>query len=365
MNSIEINSSYFLHSAAKRAEEILRLMFKLYLEGHENIKPDGVSISTVVNAYARPRLDIDNIEASITEETLEHYDSLIDLLLKDAGDYPYTDSDNIVRAFNTITDSIAKSNVDNAGERANYFLQRLIDASSLSQSSPSKNRRLGPDKTTYSNVIGAYVRDKDIETATSILEDTIKSDDMNIKPNSYNFNKCLQYYCKKERNVEAAQNLYNTMYQMANENRKNGVTGVEMLDTVTYNLMVEMYVSESVERKESSQEMMDKAMILMDEMESAFESGMMKALDGYVYEIVLERLQKRSAMKKKSGISELSYDLLMKMIQHYFDRNIPQHPYTLTCNLVLSALTGEYTIEAAEKAMVSFWFLFLTPFVSA
>ena len=80
------------------------------------------------------------------------------------------------------------------------------------------------------------------------------------------------------------------------------------------------------------------------------------SLDLFPYEVVLEKLQKRSVEKMKSGISQISYDLLMKIIDLHFDRHLPHHPDRLTFNMVLSTLSRECTEEAAEKAMVSAYF---------
>lgn len=328
--------------AAKRAEEILRIMIKLYLEGHDDVKPDGVSLSTIIYAYARER--------TLTDEVFERFDAIITLLMKESGDFVQNNPKTIVRAFNSIIDCIAKSDLKNAGEKANHFLQQLIDSSSLSF-------QIRPDIITFSNVISAYIRGNDIDKAVAVLDNMINDEEIVLIPDARCFNKCLYYYCRKDKNVESAEALYNKMYQLAkDEHGKNNLGNQDaapMIDPVTYNLMMEMYSSKSNENASGLKLWTDKGLTLLKEMEEAYESGISESLDIFPYELMLERLQKRSAVRLRSGTSKLSHDLLMKVIQLHFDGHINHHPSTMTCNLVLSALSREYTEEAAKKAMVS------------
>ena len=316
-------------------------MLKLYTEGHDNVKPDGVSLTTVISAYTQPPL-------TLTEEILGYFEDIIDLLLNKSGDFPHTDPDTVVKAFNTIIDNIAKSDtIDNAGERANHFLQKLLDASSLQM-------QLRPNSTTYSNVIGAYVKDDDIEKALSMLDQMIDGDLQYLR-SAFSFNKCLNYYCKK-RDIEAAEDLYKTMTDLAKaDHDKTSINESSVVDKTTYNMMMDMYLNMGSDT--DSKMVTDKAIKLLEESEDAYKSGIIKSLDMFLFEAVLERLQKRSLEKMKSGISEKSYDLLMKMIDHHFNRHLAHHPDRLTFNLVLSTLARECTEEAAKKAMVSFYFL--------
>jgi pentatricopeptide repeat protein len=331
---------FLLHSlAAKRAEDILRIMLKLYTEGHEDIRPDGISLSTVLSAYTRPPL-------TLNEEILGHFESLIDLLLNESGNFPDTDPEAVLRLFNIILDMIAKSNLNHAGEKANIFLKRLVDASLT-------HPNLKPDTVTYSNVIGAYIKDDAIEEAVSILHDIIDgTEERNLRPDVYCFNKCLNYYCK-HRNVEAAEELYRTMYELGKENHSQSTKDQPVLDITTFNMMMEMYMSVNVHSLSDQEEMTDKAIKLLGDMENTYSCRMIISLDMFPYEVVLDRLQKRSAEKFKSTNSLLSYDILMKMIALYNDGHLPQLPHRLSFNSVLSSLSKEYTKEAAEKAMVS------------
>lgn len=276
-----------------------------------------------------------------------HFEALIDLLLNESGDYPHTDTEAVLRGINTIIDIIAKSDIEKSGEKANQFLKRILDASSESKSKVE----LRPDIITFSNVIGAYIKDDNIEDAVSLLNDMMNGKDDQLKPNAFCFNKCLNYYCK-HRNSEAAEDLYYTMYEIAKTDIASKKPS-SVLDNLTYNMMMEMYLNMSNESMSNKKILTDRAIQLLDEMEDAYHSGMLRSLDMFPYEVVLERLQKRSAEQMRSGTSKVSYDLLMKMIQLHFDGHLKYLPDRLSFNLVLSSLAKECSIEAAEKAMVS------------
>ncbi len=315
-------------------------MIKLYTEGHEDIRPDGISLSTVLSAYTRPPL-------TLNEEILEHFNALLDLLLKESGKFPDTDPEAVLRLFNTILDMIAKSNLDNAGEKATLFLTRLVDASLT-------HPNLKPDTITYANVIGAYIKDDAIEEAVSILHNMIKGrEEGNPRPNVYCFNKCLNYYCK-QRNVESAEELYRIMYALGKENHSQSNKDPPVLDITTYNMMMEMYMSVNVHSRNDHEEMTDKAIKLLEDMENAYSRRMIVSLDMFPYEVIMDRLQKRSDVTSKS--SNRGYDILMKMIALHNDGHLKELPHRLSFNTVLSSLSKEYTKEAAEKAMVSSYF---------
>ena len=70
---------------AKRAENILRLMVKLYSEEHDNVRPDSISWCTVIYAYGKhfKRHDKESANMAIDEaESLAEFswNTLMDYL---------------------------------------------------------------------------------------------------------------------------------------------------------------------------------------------------------------------------------------------------------------------------------------------
>lgn len=311
-------------------------MLKLYNEGHEDVRPDGASISTVITAFTRPPL-------IVNDEIFGHFLALTDLLLDESSEFAKTNPKPVVRAFNTIIDIIAKSEIENPGEKAEFFLKKLTQAS-LAQPD------LQPTVITYSNIIGAYINDGDIHKAMSVLSDMMSGRSIKTMPNAFCFNKCLNYFCK-QRNVEAAEDLYHKMYELSGTHKISSPRESTALDILTYNMMMEMYMTISQNSPKDIEIISDKALSLLYDMEGAYESGALDELDIFPYEVVLSFLQRRSALKKKSGISNLSFEILLKMIKLYNDGHLQSLPRKRAFNLVLSSLSKEYTKDAAEKSM--------------
>lgn len=314
--------------AAQRAFDILKLMMKLYNEGHDDVRPDGASISTVIHAFVQPPLKVD-------DEILKKFESIADFLLKDSDDYLIAHPESVIRAINTIIDMVSKSDIKQKGREAEHFLQKLQETS-LSKS----NHKLAPDMTTYSNVIGTYINDGDIKTAISILDEMENGDNSILRPNSFCYNKCLNYYCNNK-NIDAAEILYGRMKALAREETNNFNT----FDPVTFNIMMKMYLGVPGKTEQ--------AINVLDDMESMYDMGVIKSLEIFPYQACLEKIQKARSKQKKTGHSGQAYDLLMRMISLNRDMHLNEPPDLISYNLVLSTLTKDYNEEAARKAMVS------------
>jgi len=222
--------------SAQRAEEILRLMIKLYLEGHTNVKPDGISFSTVIHAYIKPhhhhhhhhQEHNNNNIALLNTNVIKHLNNIIDLLLNESGDIPFTTKGIVTKTFNAIISCIAKSNNNSnsnsnadsnssssnsskgVGEKTHALLQRFITAHEQGHIQDT------PDVKTYSNVIGAYAKDNNPKQALQLLQQMIDGHSYAyVKPNAYCFNKCL-HLASKSNDVDTAELLYQNMIDLAN-----------------------------------------------------------------------------------------------------------------------------------------------------
>ena len=330
-----------MKSAAKRAEEILRIMIKLYLEGHSDVKPDGVSVSTVINAFTRPSNLPD-------DEVMSHLERIVDLLLNETGNFVQSDPATIVRAFNTIIDNIAKSTMEDAGAKANYFIHKFIEQSSKDNAPPE----LRPNHITYSNVIGAFVKCGDIVNATKLLDRMTDEDHLGIQPNAYCFNKCLRHHCGVEVNEEAAENLYRKMFTIALQNGRISKNDLAIIDPVTFAFMTQLYNNLFSMDEANGKIYIDKVLELLKDMEEAHDLGIISSMDIYPYHIIMDMLQKYG-QKMRNGSGFKGHEILMNAFKHFEDGKLGTHPGTVACNFVLSALSKECTPDAAEKSSVS------------
>ncbi len=324
--------------AAQRAEEILRLMIKLYLEGHSDVKPDGVSVSTVISAFTRP--------SNIPDEVIiSHLDRILDVLVNETENFVQLEPKTVVRAFNTIIDNVAKSSMDDAGEKANYFIHKFIELSNKDDSPPE----LVPNHITYSNVIGACVKADDISNATKLLDRMIDDERLAVPPNAYCFNKCLQYHCTMKVNQEAAESLYRKIYNTALETGRIQKGDHAVIDIITYSFMIQLYQKLFTMNPSNGTVYIDKAIEVIKDMEEAYDLGISN-MDLYPYHIITDLLQKDQQIRNGNGFK--SHELLMKAIQHFEDGKLDHHPATVSCNFTLSALSKECDIDAAEKSSV-------------
>jgi hypothetical protein len=88
---------------ADRAMEIYSLMRKLYAEGHENVKPDEISLIALMNAYAQ-KGDVETVENLLRESEVEG---------------------PITNAYNCAITAHVKARRPDAGDRAEQLIAEL------------------------------------------------------------------------------------------------------------------------------------------------------------------------------------------------------------------------------------------------
>jgi hypothetical protein len=296
--------------SAKRAEDILRLMVKLYTDGHYDLKPDSVSFKTVIHAYNKHG-NYGRHPSDIVSRVL----GIGDLLLDDSTDLCRNEQ-MVSEVMNEIFKFVAKSGVVDASEKAKRLFDKMHDSGDIK------------DNLTYdrNNVHNGH------ELQQSIVEGR-----SSVRPTTQLLNSLLHIYCK-ERNIASAQDLFQTMKQLAQERGYKTTP-----DVITYNMMADLYFQTSDEKS------VQWAMSLLDQMEGDYKVGTLLKLGDFVYTVVINLLSK----SKVPELQGRAYDVMMRMIDHFDDGKLDREPEAIVYNMVLSSFMNQPVNNKADKALVS------------
>lgn len=182
--SLNMNLDYLAKSgqkdAARRCEEMLLRIEALHEDGYYDKSPDVVSYNSVINAYAHGRAvnsrseNAKRLMKRMEEKGLRPntitWNTLLRCILKEVGDKKLSESSEdkvkvaeailsqmeelaIANAvsYNTVISIISKSGMNDAAERAEGWLQRMLNLYEA-----TKNEKVQPDTCSFNAVIHAY-----------------------------------------------------------------------------------------------------------------------------------------------------------------------------------------------------------------
>jgi pentatricopeptide repeat protein len=315
--------------SAKRAEEILRLMVKLYVDGHHDLKPDHVSFRTVIHAYMKHGED-----GKLSNEIVDRIQGIGELVLDDGIDYFSDNPDIVSNVISEVLMCLAKSGAVDVGKRAKNLFDKLNQARDTNE-----HVHVGKEEETYVNTIIALLSDPKTANLGHDMMQNMLEGNSSILPRTQDLNRILHLYCQNQ-NVAAAQDLYLTMLRLAK------TQGFEtMPDIATYNMMANLCFQSN---DDSSFPL---ALMVLDQMEEDYKTGLLSNLSDFVYKIVIHKLTK-SKLPTSQGAN--AYDVLMRMINSYDNGGLEREPETVLFNMVLSSIMNQSMENKAEKALVSY-----------
>jgi pentatricopeptide repeat protein len=310
--------------SAKRAEDILRLMIKLYSDGHHDVRPDMISFQTVIHAYAKHADD-----GRLSADFLDQLEGVLDALLDGESDLARRKG-IVSKTANKVIEYIGKSDVDDASDRANRILEQMTAARDSGISLDS------PDSITYTHLMNSYLSNtKTVHKALALMENLINGNTP-VLPTTFCINTLLHHHCKKN-DIASAESLFEAMTNVAQKSEFNTLP-----DVATYNMMTDLYFRSR--RRDS----FEKAFSILKQTEIAFDVGTVSELDPFIYEVVIKKLSK----SKEPETRRKSYDVLMRMVNRYDNGALQTQPDVTFYNIVLSTLAKERTQESTVKALV-------------
>ena len=243
--SLNMNLDYLAKSgqrdAAKRCEEMLTRIEALHADGYYEKSPDVVSYNSVINSYAHGRTSpspnsrssnakrlMKRMEGKGIQPNTITYNTLLRCIMKEIGEKPtdkikeaetilrYMEEVNLANtvSYNTVISCISKSDLDDSAERAERWLQRMID---LYNENP-QNDKIQPDTVSFNSVIHAYSntpitkgapeRAKKAKELLNQMESLYKSgENDNVKPDTISYSAVVNSYAKCQNSLCAVKAL--------------------------------------------------------------------------------------------------------------------------------------------------------------
>lgn len=175
--------------SARRAEQLLFRVEKLYQDGYYSSQPDLVSYNTVMDAWAR----------SGEMESAKRAEQLLQRMEEQYSNNQATIKPN-TRSYNTVINAFAKSSLPGSAARAKELLEQMEEMYKLRsgiattrspQSKRHKDASVKPDTITYNCVLHALAKSKDYENAVGDAEQLLRKmkklhqeGDAHVCPNS-------------------------------------------------------------------------------------------------------------------------------------------------------------------------------------
>lgn len=229
--------------SARRAEQLLFRVEKLYQDGYYSSQPDLVSYNTVMDAWARSG---EMESAKRAEQLLQRMEEQYSI--NQASIKPNT------RSYNTVINAFAKSSLPGSAARAKelleqmeemYRLRRGIASTRSSRSKRHDDGSVKPDTITYNCVLHALAKSKDYENAVGDAEQLLKKmkklhqeGDAHVCPNSRSVGSVIYALANQPTNLSlsSAQRALELLQEME-EDFKAG--NFHMKPSIyTYNLVI-------------------------------------------------------------------------------------------------------------------------------
>mmetsp|Transcript_10992 Transcript_10992/g.16192 ORF Transcript_10992/g.16192 Transcript_10992/m.16192 type:complete len:1021 (-) Transcript_10992:273-3335(-) len=258
---------------AKRAQQILERMVRLYDSGHgrQEVRPNVVSFNTVIDAWAKsgePRSErhAESIlrrmdELSSNPDTRHHYEDC----------RPDTIS------YNAVVHAWGRSRDPSAARRAEAILRRMEQRYEENiKKGVDRNNIITPDVTTYTSVINAWARSREKDAASraesvlkrmekasssslSAKEKNSKSANFAARPTVLSYNTVLNAWAKSSY-PEAADRALSLLKQL--EDGKRGVRP----DVFTYTSAIDALAKSGTKKSaEKAEEILEKMEALYNE----------------------------------------------------------------------------------------------------
>jgi hypothetical protein len=376
--SLNMNLDYLAksgqHDAARRCEEMLLRIEALHEDGYYEKSPDVVSYNSVINAFAHGRTanlsrseNAKRLMKRMEEKGLRPntitWNTLLRCILKEIGDKRLRESseDKVKEAeailshmeesaianavsYNTVISIISKCGTNDAAERAEGWLQRM-----LTLYEASNNDKIKPEACSFNSVIHAYAnvgknsagaqhRARRAEELLNQMENLSKSTgNDNVKPDVISFSTVINAYSRaalqEPKCAVQAMEILERMEQLYEGGDKYLKPNMR-----TYTAVINAFA-----RIESP----EKADAILSKLKKCYSMGD-KSLkpDTICYSSVLD------AFSQKGG-EEAAYraeELLHEMEDLYSNGDTDVKPNTQTYRSVITALGKSRRPRAAEKA---------------
>ena len=297
---------------AQRAESLLQMMKKLHNNGHENVKPDTYSYSTVFGAYSKVN----------PEDASTAVDRVMVLLDELEGSY-ISSTDNINSCYNSAANAIVKNGVEDAVVKVQELMMRM------------KNMDAVPNNYLITSLIEAYAldgSDDSISKGKEILVEMMDSPEPELKPNSVPFNILLNATLKRNK-VQLAENVLSTMEKIGGDARP---------DVSSYNMVI------SALSRSSDKDAEQKALDYLRNMLKSYREGYEKARpDSFVFNCIISMLSR----SKQPWSDNVIYRTLMSMESQQKRGNASVIVDTITYNMVIGKLAKTPSKDNAKKVM--------------
>jgi len=312
-----INNSDTGLDGAQRAETVLRMMMRLYSHGHDEVKPDAISFSTVFGAYS-------NVNSEDASRAVNNVLSILDEL---EGSYIASSEDiNINSCYNAAANMIVKSGLDNAVERVQELMARM------------RNMDAVPDKYMISSLVQAYANedsDGSIRQGKELLLEMMDKPEPDVEPSTVPFNILLNSILKGSSvdKLQQAEDLISSM---------NDIGGDARPDLATYNMII------SALSRSSAPDSQQKATEYLRQMLTSYREGYDKAKpDSFVFNCIISMLSR----SEEDWADNVMYRTLMAMESQQKNGNTSVISDTITYNLVIGKFSKKPSKDNAKKIM--------------
>jgi pentatricopeptide repeat protein len=372
--SLNMNLDFLAKSgqkdAAIRCEEMLLRIEALHDDGYYEKSPDVVSYNSVINAYAHGRYakssrsgNAKRLMKLMKERGVKAnsvtWNTLLRCILKEIGEKPskekVEEAESIISdmeesaiantiSYNTVISIISKSGMNDSPQRAERWLQRMLNLYEATQ-----NDNIQPDTCSFNSVIHAYAnigkdslgapaRARRAEELIRQMERLYKSGgNDNVKPDVVSYSAVVNAYSKAaSQDISCATRAMEILHRME-ELHKGGEKGVKP-NLKTYTAVINAFA------RIGAPEIADE---LLSKMKKSNEAGDRSLKpDTVCYSSVLDAYA-------KNGGEECAYraeELLHEMIYLYNSGDNDVKPNTQTYRSVITALGRSRQARAAEKA---------------
>lgn len=322
-----LNSGEGGFESARRAESILRLMAKLQRAGHNYVRPDAVSFSTCLQAYAN---------AGGGEEVVESVEGLLKLIEETSP------SKDVTRCFESAVRIILNSGTQDASKRVSRVIQQV---DKLREDNYLTFREDFDPRLVLLDAPGRDKKDAGKE-AEIMCRDMIhyirKSCDGSLDGNSsVKFGKLIKtiLYSGQVNSLERVDQL---IAEMESTTRKGGVS---VCDATHYNMLIGAY------SKSKAKDAAEKSYNLLKRMQTSLSYGNRNSRpDYFAYASVIAQLDRSGA---REG-DKKAYQVLRMMEAEASEGNVGASPKLVDYNVVIKMLSKASSRKKAELALELF-----------
>ncbi|KAL7466515.1 hypothetical protein ACHAXS_006809 [Conticribra weissflogii] len=300
--------------AAQRAEALLHMMIRLFNKGHENIQPNAVSFSIVINAYSQ-------VNSTDTSSAVEKATELLDLM----EGFPLPSNEGINSCYNAVANVFAKSGLQNAGDKVQELMARI------------RNMDTHPDPFMIASCIEAFISAAD-ENSRQRGKDLLLRmiDDPSLQPNSVAFNTVINAIVRDQskNRFDEAEELISIMENIGGDARP---------DLATYSIIMG-----ALSKREEAVSAEKAVQYLRMMLRSYNNDGYVKAKpNSFIFNSVINMVSRC----KCEWADDVIYKTLVAMETQKKQGNELVIPDTITYNTVIGKLSKSPSKKNAKKVM--------------